>query len=77
MNPRITNAPGVRRAFVAETPLGRFGNIDDVVNAVFWVASDEASFVTGQNLLIDGGTSLRRLPRVEDFIRSAQEEAAD
>ena len=74
MTAPITNAPGVRKAFIAETPLGRFGTIDDIVNAVYWLASDESAFVTGQNLHIDGGTSLRRLPRVEDFIRSAQEE---
>jgi NAD(P)-dependent dehydrogenase (short-subunit alcohol dehydrogenase family) len=77
MTAAIINAPGVRKAFVAETPLGRFGSIDDIVSAVYWLASDEAGFVTGQNLLIDGGTSLRRLPRVEDFIRSAQEEMAE
>lgn len=76
MTEAITNAPGVRRAFVAETPLGRFGSIDDVVNAVYWLASDESNFVTGQNMLIDGGASLRRLPTAADFIRSAQEEAA-
>jgi NAD(P)-dependent dehydrogenase (short-subunit alcohol dehydrogenase family) len=74
MTAALISAPGVRKAFVAETPLGRFGSIDDIVNAVFWLASDESSFVTGQNLLIDGGASLRRLPRIEDFIRFAQEE---
>jgi NAD(P)-dependent dehydrogenase (short-subunit alcohol dehydrogenase family) len=74
MTAGITNAPGVRKAFVAETPLGRFGSVEDIVNAVYWLASDQSAFVTGQNLLIDGGTSLRRLPRVEDFIRAAQEE---
>jgi NAD(P)-dependent dehydrogenase (short-subunit alcohol dehydrogenase family) len=77
MTAAIINAPGVRKAFVAETPLGRFGRTDDIVNAVFWLASEQASFITGQNLLVDGGTSLRRLPRVDDFIRSAQEEMAE
>jgi NAD(P)-dependent dehydrogenase (short-subunit alcohol dehydrogenase family) len=77
MTAALTNAPGVRKAFIAETPLGRFGSIDDIVNAVYWLASDQSGFVTGQNLLIDGGASLRRLPRVEDFIRSAQEEMAE
>jgi NAD(P)-dependent dehydrogenase (short-subunit alcohol dehydrogenase family) len=76
MTAELTNAPGVRKAFVGETPLGRFGSIDDIVNAIFWLASDPSSFVTGQNLLIDGGASLRRLPRVEDIIRFAQEDLA-
>lgn len=74
MTEALINTPGVRRAFVAETPLGRFGTIDDIVHAVHWLASDDSSFVTGQNLLIDGGTSLRRLPRSEDYLRAAQEE---
>ena len=59
-------------AFLQETPLGRIGRIDDVVSAVTWLASDASSFVTGQNLHVDGGTSLRRLPRVDDFLRAAK-----
>lgn len=37
------------------TPLGRFGQTEDIANAVLYFASDEASFVTGQILTIDGG----------------------
>jgi 3-oxoacyl-[acyl-carrier protein] reductase len=36
-------------------PLARFGHPEDVANAVLYFASDEASFVTGQILTIDGG----------------------
>ena len=71
MTSHLLKAPGVQQAFLAETPLGRIGQIDDVVGAVAWLASDASSFVTGQNLHVDGGTSLRRLPRVEDFVRAA------
>jgi len=74
MTEHLLKAPGVAQAFLRETPLGRIGRIDDVVSAVTFLAGDEASFVTGQNLHVDGGTSLRRLPRVEDFIRAAQEQ---
>jgi len=72
MTANLLAIPGVGDAFIGETPLGRIGQIPDVVNAVTWLASDESSFVTGQNLHIDGGTSLRRLPRAEDFIRAAK-----
>lgn len=73
MTSHILGAPGVRRAFTEETPLGRIGQIDDVVGAVAWLAGDDSSFVTGQNLHVDGGASLRRLPRVADFMRAASE----
>lgn len=72
MTAGILKMPGVADAFIRETPLGRIGHIDDVVGAVTWLASDESSFVTGQNLHVDGGTSLRRLPRTDDFMRDAK-----
>jgi 3-oxoacyl-[acyl-carrier protein] reductase len=37
------------------TPLGRFGTVEDVANAVAFFASDEAAFITGQVLRVDGG----------------------
>lgn len=77
MTKAILDAPGVADAFLQETPLGRIGRIDDVVSAVAWLASDESSFVTGQNLHVDGGTSLRRLPRVDDFVRAAKAATRD
>lgn len=37
------------------TPLGRFGTVEDMAGAVAFLASDEASFITGQILSVDGG----------------------
>lgn len=39
------------------TPLGRLARARDIANAVYFLASDEASFVTGQTLAVDGGLS--------------------
>ena len=36
-------------------PLGRIGRPEDIAYAVFYLASDEASFVTGSEVVIDGG----------------------
>jgi 3-oxoacyl-[acyl-carrier protein] reductase len=50
---------GVRDAYVAEVPLGRFGTPEDVAAAVAFFASEEAGFLTGQRLVVDGGRGLR------------------
>ena len=43
---------------IARSPLGRVGQPDDVVNAALFLASDEASWITGVNLVVDGGGSV-------------------
>jgi NAD(P)-dependent dehydrogenase (short-subunit alcohol dehydrogenase family) len=40
------------------TPVGRFGEPHEVAHAVRFLASDDASFITGVNLRVDGGWSL-------------------
>ena len=53
---RSGEAPGsAKRAAEAEAPLGRAGRPEEVAAAVAYLASDEAAFVTGESLLIDGG----------------------
>ena len=49
---------GVRDALLASTPLGRLGVPSDVAGAVRFLCSDEASFITGEVLLVDGGLGM-------------------
>lgn len=46
---------GTRRSLADETPLGRLGTPEDVAAALYFLASDEADFITGQVLGVDGG----------------------
>jgi NAD(P)-dependent dehydrogenase (short-subunit alcohol dehydrogenase family) len=52
----ITDAPGAATTRLAKTPLGRFGAPAEVAAAVVWLASPGGAFVSGQNIVIDGGT---------------------
>jgi NAD(P)-dependent dehydrogenase (short-subunit alcohol dehydrogenase family) len=49
--------PEARQARIDATPLGRIGTADDVARAILYLASDEAGFVTGAELVIDGGVT--------------------
>ena len=55
--------------FRQHTPLQRIGQPEEVADAVVWLLSDEARFVTGQSLLVDGGFTLGGVrPWFRDFV---------
>lgn len=48
----------VKEAAVATIPLGKFGQVEDVAEAVVFLASDKAKYITGQVLCVDGGIAM-------------------
>jgi NAD(P)-dependent dehydrogenase (short-subunit alcohol dehydrogenase family) len=64
--PNVTETPTMKKkigvqqssAILALTPLGRLGRSEDVANAVLFLASDNASYITGQALSVDGGYTM-------------------
>jgi NAD(P)-dependent dehydrogenase (short-subunit alcohol dehydrogenase family) len=55
MTERRRADPAAYQKMLSRIPLGRYGEVDDVAYAVLYLASDESSFVTGSELVIDGG----------------------
>lgn len=47
--------PEWTKLWFSETPMGRAGQVDEIANVVAFVASDKASFMTGSNVVVDGG----------------------
>lgn len=55
---------GVVEEFVDNTPLGRPGDVDEVAAVVAFLASDEATYVSGSLYLVDGGAHTQRYPNM-------------
>ena len=58
INKFVLDDPEARHAVEEEIPLGRIGKPDEIAAAVAWLASSEASYLTGTTLVVDGGMSL-------------------
>lgn len=57
INDDVLADAAAKRSVEEEIPLGHFGTAEDIAAAVAWVASDQASYVTGTTLVVDGGMS--------------------
>ena len=60
VNTRLTDVlpAEARDAMLSNTPLGRLGDPEDIAGAVRFLCSDDASFITGEVLLVDGGLGM-------------------
>jgi 3-oxoacyl-[acyl-carrier protein] reductase len=58
------------RSMESSVPLGRLGSVTDIANAALFFATDEAAYITGQSLVIDGGQVLPESLAALDEMRS-------
>jgi NAD(P)-dependent dehydrogenase (short-subunit alcohol dehydrogenase family) len=55
MNLPILNNPELNQQFISKLPVGRWGKVEEIANAVLYICSPESGFLTGTDILIDGG----------------------
>jgi NAD(P)-dependent dehydrogenase (short-subunit alcohol dehydrogenase family) len=55
---RVLRMPQLRKALIDQTPLRRFGTPEDMAKAALFLVSDDAAFITGAGLNVDGGMSV-------------------
>jgi len=55
LNAQLLDSTPRGQELLMRTPMGRFGKTEELVGAAIYLASDAASFVTGQTLVVDGG----------------------
>ncbi|PWE29226.1 short-chain dehydrogenase [Pararhodobacter marinus] len=63
---RIRTEAWRRHIYIDQSPLRRVGKPEDIANGAIFLISDEASFITGETLRIDGGWTLGRYPRPDE-----------
>ena len=64
----MIESPDILKRFIAEFPLGRAGEPEDIAEAVRYLAGPESSWVTGQSFAVDGGNEIRKNPDLSDMV---------
>ncbi|ODR80806.1 3-oxoacyl-ACP reductase [Haladaptatus sp. W1] len=70
---KLTTEGPVREEWLNQYPVGRFGRPEDVAEAAFYLTSEKASFVTGTELVVDGGLSAGLDQRLETMMYDIDE----
>jgi glucose 1-dehydrogenase len=58
INRGVLEDPEQRERVEEQIPLGRWGTVDDIARVVGWLATDEATYITGTTIFVDGGMTL-------------------
>jgi NAD(P)-dependent dehydrogenase (short-subunit alcohol dehydrogenase family) len=64
----LNQTPAIHAAFVENAPLGRTGTPDDIAGVALFLASDDAEWITGDLLKVDGGAHTKRYPELSKIL---------
>jgi NAD(P)-dependent dehydrogenase (short-subunit alcohol dehydrogenase family) len=67
----VVDDPVATADFLSQVPLARFGEPEEVASLVLFLVSDDAAYITGQNIVIDGGGTLGTVLKIPDGALSA------
>lgn len=67
MTAGLFQMPVKLEAIIQQTPLGRMGDVSDIANCALYLASDEAGYVSGETIKVDGGASTQKLPGAAEY----------
>ena len=71
----IRDLPGAEEAFMDRIPLARWGTPDEMAAAALFLASDDAGYISGANLFVDGGWETTGYPDLRPFSNSLPQRA--
>lgn len=63
--------PGIRESYLENTPLGRSGEPEEIAAVLRFLLSDDAAWITGENLDVNGGAHLQRYPDLHGLVTKA------
>jgi NAD(P)-dependent dehydrogenase (short-subunit alcohol dehydrogenase family) len=67
----LASTPKLLKQFLTQQPLKHLGEPEEIADAIRFLCGPESRWITGQNLTIDGGHSLRAFPLLDDVARGA------
>ena len=69
----LLRIPGAKEAYLERIPLGRVGTPEEIAATAAFLGSDEASYVSGANVFVDGGWALSGYPDLRPFLAKGSE----